>query len=376
MLQRLHLAYGPQRRTFAMAVGSHTVRIWSQQSRLFHLGEDPTSCGYSLEMDTGHMGLIGLDFLDDDTLLCVHADGVLQVWSLNALDQPSETRVERASTTMRAILSWELHIDALLDACDIALVRGRLRVVLGGTLGEVYWVEILRNLPPIAVHIGQLERGVSLARLSPTADRAATVCRDRTIAIWRPLEELPIDEATGAWRTLDETGGEILSLAFSESGRYLAGGGADHGVYLWDMRADKALRAVSYDHEGRISDLAWSPEDRVLACASWDNTVGLFRGADLSPLYCFEHHDEHVAQVMFAPNSNHLISAGHDRRIAVWDWRNAALVKEFSAHQDWVLALAWMGQGLFLSAAADRNLRIWSSATLSCEVILGEGSEE
>ena len=64
MLQRLHLAHSPQRRTFAMAVGSHTVRIWTLQPRLFHLGEDAVTHGYSLEMDTGHMGIVGLEFLD------------------------------------------------------------------------------------------------------------------------------------------------------------------------------------------------------------------------------------------------------------------------------------------------------------------------
>ena len=384
-----------------MAVGSHTVRIWSLQPRLFHLGEEAVTHGYALEMDTGHMGLVGLEFLDDDTLLCVHADGVLQVWSLSTPDQPSEPidtshsyfqqkvptmgrlevygrerRIERASTTMRARLTWELHLDIRLDACDILFVQDRLRVLLGGTRGEIYWVEVLPNMPPIAVHIGQLSSGVTLAKLSPTGDRGATACRDRTIAIWRPLEELPIDDNTGAWRVFGETGGEVWALAFSHSGRYLAGGGIDNGVYLWDLLAKNSLRAVSYDHEGWISDLAWSQEDRVLACASWDNTVGIFRGADLAPLYCFEYHQDYVSQVAFVPNSNYLISASYDRSLAVWDWRNAGLVKELQEHTDWIQSLHWLGHGTFLSGASDRSVRIWSSATLECEVVLGEGKED
>lgn len=401
MLQRLHLAHSPQRRTFAMAVGSHTVRIWTLQPRLFHLGEDAATHGYSLEMDTGHMGIVGLEFLDDHTLLCVHADGVLQVWTLSTPDQPSEPfdtsqsffqqnvptmgrlevygrdrRIERASTNMRARLTWELHLDVRLDACDIIFVKDRLRVLLGGTRGEIYWVEILPNMPPIAVHIGQLSSGITLAKLSPTGDRGATASRDRRIAIWRPLEELPIDDNTGAWRVFGETGGEVWALAFSNSGRYLAGGGIDNGVYLWDLLAKNSLRAVSYDHEGWISDLAWSQEDRVLACASWDNTVGIFRGADLAPLYCFEYHQDYVSQVAFVPNSNYLISSSYDRSLAVWDWRNAELVKELREHTDWIQALEWLGHGTFMSAASDKSIRVWSSATLSCEIVLGEGKED
>ena len=384
-----------------MAVGSHTVRIWTLQPRLFHLGEDAVTHGYSLEMDTGHMGIVGLEFLDDHTLLCAHADGVLQVWTLSTPDQPSETfdasqsfleqnvptmgrlevygrdrRIERASTTMRARLTWELHLDIRLDACDIIFVKDRLRVLLGGTRGEIYWVEILQNMPPIAVHIGQLSTGITLAKLSPTGDRGATASRDRKIAIWRPLEELPIDDSTGAWRVFNETGGEVWALAFSNSGRYLAGGGIDNGVYLWDLLAKNSLRAVSYDHEGWISDLAWSQEDRVLACASWDNTVGIFRGADLAPLYCFEYHQDYVSQVEFVPNSNFLISSSYDRSLAIWDWRNAGLVKELREHTDWVQALEWLGHGTFMSAASDKSIRVWSSATLACEVVLGEGKED
>ena len=401
MLQRLHLANSPQRRIFALVVGSHTVRIWCTSGKPFHLGEGAEQCAYSLEMDTGQMGVVGLAFLGEDTLICMHADGVLQAWTITLHDQASEPlifspatletamppmgrfevfdetrRVERASPTLRARLAWALHLGIRVDACDFCAVQARVRGLLGGSQGEVFWVELTRAMPPIAVQIGQLEAGVTLARLSPAGDRGATACRDRKVAIWRPLDELPIDEQTGAWRTFEDCGGEVWALAFSHAGRHVVAGGMDKGVYLWDLHAQKALRAVSFDHEGWISDLAWSEDDRVIACASWDNTVGIFRGADLTPLYCFEHHKDYVSQVLFVPSSSYLISSSYDHTIAVWDWRSAALVTELEEHEDWIQALRWVERGVFVSASADRVMCVWSTATLSCEVELGEGSEQ
>ncbi len=382
-----------------MAVGSHTVRIWSLPPRPFHTGEEAVQCAYALEMDTGHMGVVGLELLDEHTLICAHGDGTIQNWSLHEPEQESEAvslepydakdgsgrvgrlevfgkdrRVERASTSMRARLQWQLHLDGAFDACGLWRSTEHVRLLMGGAKGAVVWVDVQARRAPDARALGDMNSGVVLARFAPDGTRAATACRDRRIAIWRPTEELAGDDTTGAWRVFDDAGGEVWALSFSHVGTHLAAGGIDNGVYLWDLRAKNALRAVSHDHDGWISDLAWSEDDRVLASASWDNTVGLFRAGDLMPLFRFEYHEDYVSRAIFVPGSTFLISASYDRSIAVWDWHNASLVTEFDDHTDWIQAMQWAGDGVFVSASSDRTMRLWSSTALSAEVIFGEGS--
>ena len=84
MKQRLHLASCPQRRTFALASGIKTVRLWNLETRLFHMDEPPVELPYSLEFDTGHTGIIGLMLLDEETLVCAHGDGCVQMWAIES----------------------------------------------------------------------------------------------------------------------------------------------------------------------------------------------------------------------------------------------------------------------------------------------------
>lgn len=396
MKQRLHLASCPQRRIFALASGIKTVRLWSLETRLFHMDEPPVELPYALEFDTGHTGIIGLMLLDEETLVCAHGDGCVQVWAIeppealedaatelsnyepgrHAMDvgqlvvPQSSTLTSHSSDVLGVRLLWTLDVGDRLNTCAFWHGGDHLRCALGGASGQVFWIELGRHRAPQVQKLGQVGSSIVFATISARGDRVATASRDRRIAVWRPREELKVDEATGAWRIFDDVGGEIWALAFSHSGRYLAGGAIDNGVYMWDTRAKKALRAVSHDHRGWISDLVWSEDDRLLACASWDNTVGLFRSVDLEPLYCFDYHQDYVSQVAFVPSSTLLISAGYDRRVAVWDWREATLVREYREHDDWIQALSWVGAGLFLTASADGIARVWSSNTLRCEAVL------
>jgi WD40 repeat protein len=161
-------------------------------------------------------------------------------------------------------------------------------------------------------------------------------------------------------------------MSFSHSGRYLVSGGIDNGIYFWDLLAKNALRAVSHDHRGWVGSLAWSDDDHVIASASWDNTVGLFRAGDLMPLYCFEHHRDYAAQVAFIPGTSWLVSASYDRTLAVWDWHHAEQVTTFEGHTDWVQSVVWLGEGQLLSASSDRTLRLWSINALRCLRVLGD----
>lgn len=72
---------------------------------------------------------------------------------------------------------------------------------------------------------------------------------------------------------------KIRELAWDAGSRYLANGGADGCIYIWNL--EKALR---HRHEllppSPIAALAWSPDDTALAIGSADGIVRVLERGD------------------------------------------------------------------------------------------------
>ncbi len=85
---------------------------------------------------------------------------------------------------------------------------------------------------------------------------------DTTAAGWPEIK-------TPAWPKLS---GNALALAFSPDGKWLAVGGFDGSVQLWDTAAGKVTTTLTGHHQ-RIGSLAFAPDSRTLASGAADGTV-------------------------------------------------------------------------------------------------------
>jgi WD40 repeat protein len=79
------------------------------------------------------------------------------------------------------------------------------------------------------------------------------------------------------------------------------------------------VKAVLPDHVFRVNDVEYSPDGSLLASASNDTGVGLWRAADGVLLRMLHEHRMQATAVAFSPDGLRLASASQDGEIFLWD---------------------------------------------------------
>src|SRR5438270_7856771 len=99
----------------------------------------------------------------------------------------------------------------------------------------------------------------------------------------------------------------VYGVAFSPDGKLLATASFDNTVKLWDFAARKELRTLT-GHGKPVYSVAFSPDGATLASASQDQTIRLWHVADGKPVRTITGHGGIVDSVAFSPDGKLLAS--------------------------------------------------------------------
>ncbi|KAK5173471.1 pre-rRNA processing protein [Saxophila tyrrhenica] len=173
------------------------------------------------------------------------------------------------------------------------------------------------------------------------------VSKDMHIVKWDPpeaAEGVKNRRPRKTWKVMRRTHGarkgkqtqhhhsDILCVAASEDGKFLATGGADRKLIIWDATS-------------------------------------------LKPLKVFNQHRDAVTELAFRKGSNQLFSASKDRTVKIWSLDELAYVETLFGHQDEVVSVSALSQEKCVTAGArDRTARLWKVVEESQLVFRGGGA--
>ncbi|UUZ51520.1 hypothetical protein LP420_20485 [Massilia sp. B-10] len=77
-------------------------------------------------------------------------------------------------------------------------------------------------------------------------------------------------------------------------------------------------------HSAAINDVVYSPDGKLMATASSDQSVRLWDSESGALLQTMDGHQGWVTSVRFSPNGKFLVSGGEDHTTRLWRVRDAA----------------------------------------------------
>jgi WD40 repeat protein len=141
-------------------------------------------------------------------------------------------------------------------------------------------------------------------------DRLLAACYDDLITVWDTTIGREIDASPLCHRGL------IYSMAFSRDSRFLASGGWDRTVRIWDTTTWKPAQ-VFIDADAAPQAVTFSPDGQFVAWGATDCAVKLWN-RNTDELHTFRGHLGNIRSVAFSPDGRWLASGSEDATVKVW----------------------------------------------------------
>jgi WD40 repeat protein len=198
--------------------------------------------------------------------------------------------------------------------------------------------------------------------------------------------------------TFNDHKAPVLSVALSPDGKFLATGGEDKLLMVYDLAtyapvwayaenyfAPRALvmtqtnnlfmgsgpdvklidmqnntLGVYKGNSTHIWSVAYAPERNKVASGSYDYKLRVWDASTQELELILEGHKKSTLPVAFSPDEKYLVSGSLDRTVKVWNAKTGELIRSLEKHSENIYDIAFHPSGkYFASASRDKTIRLW-----------------
>jgi serine/threonine protein kinase len=156
---------------------------------------------------------------------------------------------------------------------------------------------------------------------------------------------------------------EIGQLAFHPDGRHLASASFDGNIRIWDL-SNGQLAIPEIFHGDQVYRIEFSPDGNHILAASYNGTARIWDFKTGRPVSDWMVHSNQIHTARYSPEGRWIVTTGFDRAIKLWDARIGAQVpvemnhplEEYGVH----VAHFVPNRDQLLTASVKGKIRIWT----------------
>ncbi|NET06178.1 MAG: TIR domain-containing protein [Symploca sp. SIO2B6] len=161
--------------------------------------------------------------------------------------------------------------------------------------------------------------------------------------------------------------GLIWDVSFSPDGKMIASVSGDNTIKLWKPDGTLITDIKGYlegnkqGHKGQVLGVSFSDDSSMIASTSDDKTVKIWK-SDGTLITTLEGHEKPVDDVSFSPDGETIASASEDATVKIWqlDGTKVTLVTTIRGHNAAVRDVEFSPEGNILASASDdKAVRLW-----------------
>ena len=186
-------------------------------------------------------------------------------------------------------------------------------------------------------------QGVNCAVYSPDGTWIASGGNDNSIVLWQTASGRQL-------RALNGHRGYVKSIAISTDGKLIASGGNDRSIRIWNVESGREL-SVLEGHTGSVTSLAFSQNDQILVSGSVDKTVRVWDLSQKKELKLLQNHNLTVSALAFNRSGTSLVTASGNE-VIIWDCNSWTEQQVFHRHTTDVTSLTFSPNGNLVAASS------------------------
>lgn len=164
----------------------------------------------------------------------------------------------------------------------------------------------------------------------------------------------------------------VDQLCYSPDGKYLASGGYDKSIRIWNLETGQLDIKPILDN-GWITSLCYSPDGKYIASGRFHGTIQIWdvkdgsliredgpRDGELISSICYSPTGDLVA---FGQMVNFGVFGDHSRPIYIWNIMNGGKIRSLNGHKGTINSISFSPDGRFIASASEEEtcIRIWDT---------------